>query len=75
MYNHELTHGAFLFNAEVKATIVQEVRTMLARSGSAVVHVARPLLERTLTMARTALAPALALAPQLNLRKGSSGRQ
>jgi hypothetical protein len=49
MYNHELTHGAFLLDYEVKQAIVAEMRGLLARSGSAVVGLARPVLARTLT--------------------------
>jgi len=49
MYNHELTHGAFLLDYEVKQAIVTEMRRLLARSGSAVVGLARPVLARTLT--------------------------
>jgi hypothetical protein len=50
MYNHELTHGAFLLDYEVKQAIVTEMRGLLARSGSAVVGLARPVLARTLTL-------------------------
>jgi hypothetical protein len=49
MYNSELTHGAFLLDYEVKQAIVTEMRGLLARSGSAVVGLARPVLARTLT--------------------------
>ena len=55
MFNHDFTHGQFLLDSGVKATIVSEVRTMLARSGSAVVHAAKPLLEKTMTLARNVL--------------------
>ncbi|WIA08349.1 hypothetical protein OEZ85_007789 [Tetradesmus obliquus] len=50
MYNHELTHGAFLLDNEVKQAIMAEMRGLLARSGSAVVGLARPVLARTLTL-------------------------
>lgn len=50
MYNHELTHGAFLLDREVKQAIMAEMRGLLARSGSAVVGLARPVLARTLTL-------------------------
>lgn len=50
MYNHELTHGAFLLDTEVKQAIMAEMRGLLARSGSAVVGLARPMLKRTLTL-------------------------
>jgi hypothetical protein len=50
MYNHELTHGAFLLDTEVKQAIMAEVRGLLARSGSAVVGLARPVLVGTLTL-------------------------
>jgi hypothetical protein len=51
-YNQELTHGEFLLRSEVKRAIMEEVRGMLARSGSAVVGLARPVLETTMTLAR-----------------------
>jgi hypothetical protein len=50
VYNHELTHGAFLLDYEVKQAIVAEMRGLLARSGSAVVGLAKPVLARTLTL-------------------------
>lgn len=50
MYNHDLTHGAFLLDREVKQAIMAEMRGLLARSGSAVVGLARPVLARTLTL-------------------------
>lgn len=50
MYNDDLTHGAFLLDYEVKQAIVTEMRGLLARSGSAVVGLARPVLARTLTL-------------------------
>eukprot|EP00878_Enallax_costatus_P011622 GHUV01012131.1.p1 GENE.GHUV01012131.1~~GHUV01012131.1.p1 ORF type:complete len:755 (+),score=214.24 GHUV01012131.1:258-2522(+) len=50
MYNHDLTHGAFLLDREVKQAIMAEMRGLLARSGSAVVGLAKPVLARTLTL-------------------------
>lgn len=54
-YNQDLTHGEFLIKSEVKQAIMEEVRTMLARSGNAVVGLARPVLATTMTLACSAL--------------------
>jgi hypothetical protein len=54
-YNRDLTHGEFLFKFEVKQAIMEEMRAMLARSGSAVVGLARPVLATTMTLACSAL--------------------
>jgi hypothetical protein len=54
-YNRDLTHGEFLIKSEVKQAIMEEVRSMLARSGSAVVGLARPMLATTMTLAYSAL--------------------
>jgi hypothetical protein len=54
-YNHDLTHGEFLIKSEVKQAVIEEVRTMLRRGGDAVVGLARPVLETTMTLARNAL--------------------
>jgi hypothetical protein len=54
-YNHDLTHGEFLIKSEVKQAVIEEVRTMLRRGGSAVVGLARPVLNTTMTLARNAL--------------------
>lgn len=54
-YNRDLTHGEFLIKSEVKQAIMEEVRAMLARSGSAVVGLARPVLATTMTLAYNAL--------------------
>eukprot|EP00879_Flechtneria_rotunda_P012361 GHRR01012908.1.p1 GENE.GHRR01012908.1~~GHRR01012908.1.p1 ORF type:complete len:712 (+),score=258.73 GHRR01012908.1:229-2364(+) len=50
MYNSDLTHGAFLLDTEVKQAIMAEMRGLLARSGSAVVGLAKPVLAHTLTL-------------------------
>lgn len=55
MYDADLTHGEFLIKSEIKQAIMDEVRGMLARSGSAVVGLARPVLQTTMTLARNAL--------------------
>jgi len=54
-YNHDLTHGEFLIKSEVKQAVIEEVRTMLRRGGSAVVGLARPVLATTMTLACSAL--------------------
>lgn len=43
IYNTELAHGAFLLDAEVKKAIKDELRALLATSGSAVVGLAQQL--------------------------------
>jgi hypothetical protein len=53
--NHELFHGAFLLSTAHKANVMAEVRHLLATSGSLVVHMARPVLARTLTAAHSLL--------------------
>eukprot|EP00775_Hariotina_reticulata_P003336 gene3336-3612_t len=68
-YNPELTHGEFLIKSEVKQAIMDEVRGMLARSGSAVVGLARPVLQTTMTLARSALGATAAV----KMQTGSSG--
>jgi len=68
-YNQELTHGEFLFKAEVKQAIMDEVQGMLAKSGSAVVGLARPVLQTTMTLARTALGSTALV----KMQTGSSG--
>ena len=52
-YNHDLTHGEFLIKAEVKQAVIEEVKQMLRRGGSAVVGLARPVLNTTVTLACT----------------------
>lgn len=54
-YNHDLTHGEFLIKSEVKQAVIEEVRTMLRRGGSAIVGLARPVLNTTMTLASNAL--------------------
>lgn len=67
MYNNDLTHGAFLLDYEVKQAIVTEMRGLLARSGSAVVGLARPVLARTLTF----MAHGFGVAPsRVSMKKG-----
>lgn len=53
--NNNLFHGAFLFSTTHKASFVAEVRNLLATSGSLVVHMARPVLEKTITATRSLL--------------------
>lgn len=67
MYNHELTHGAFLLDYEVKQAIVTEMRGLLARSGSAVVGLARPVLARTLTLMTNGFGESLG---RVSMKKG-----
>lgn len=71
-YNKELTHGEFLVKSEVKQAIMEELRGMLARSGSAVVGFARPVLETTMTLARTGLG-ALGAMPAVSMHHGHGG--
>jgi hypothetical protein len=54
-YNTDLTHGEFLIKSEVKQAIMGELRAMLARSGNAVVGLARPVLKTTITLVHNAL--------------------
>ncbi|KAF6265894.1 hypothetical protein COO60DRAFT_768266 [Scenedesmus sp. NREL 46B-D3] len=54
-YNTDLTHGEFLIKSEVKQAIMGELRAMLARSGNAVVGLARPVLKTTITLVHHAL--------------------
>jgi hypothetical protein len=54
-YNHDLTHGEFLIKSEVKQAVIEEVRMMLRRGGSAIVGLARPVLNTTMTLAGNAL--------------------
>ncbi|WIA31944.1 hypothetical protein OEZ86_002801 [Tetradesmus obliquus] len=54
-YNTDLTHGEFLIKSEVKQAIMGELRAMLARSGNAVVGLARPVLKTTITLVHNAI--------------------
>lgn len=54
-YNHDLTHGEFLIKSEVKQAVIEEVKQMLRRGGTAVVGLARPVLNTTVTLACSAL--------------------
>lgn len=72
-FNKELTHGEFLIKSEVKQAIMEEIRGMLAHSGSAVVGLARPVLQTTVTLARTGLG-ALGAMPAVQLHRSYAGR-
>ncbi|WIA21228.1 hypothetical protein OEZ85_000471 [Tetradesmus obliquus] len=53
--NPHLFHGAFLLDPATKANVAAEVRGLLATSGSLVVRLARPVVNRTLSAARSLL--------------------
>jgi hypothetical protein len=53
--NPHLFHGAFLLDPATKASVMLEVRGLLATSGSLVVRLARPVVDRTLSAARSLL--------------------
>lgn len=72
-FNKELSHGEFLVKSEVKTAIMEELRGMLARSGSAVVGLALPVLETTMTLARTGLG-ALGAMPAVRMHHGHGGK-
>ncbi len=51
--NSNLFHGAFLLDSSSKAALLVEVKALLASSGSLVVRLAQPVVDRTLSAARS----------------------
>lgn len=53
--NPSLFHGAILLDTSSKAALLMEVKALLDTSGSLVVRLARPVVDRTLSAAKSIL--------------------
>jgi hypothetical protein len=69
--NPHLFHGAFLLDSTTKANVIEEVRGLLATSGSLVVRLARPVVNRTLSAARSLLHEVETLTSRLSIMSPS----
>ncbi|KAF8073253.1 NIFU1 [Scenedesmus sp. PABB004] len=65
--NPHLFHGAFLLDAQSKAGLMAEVRNLLDSSGSLVARLAGPVVDRTLSAARSLLHDVGSLTQRLSL--------
>lgn len=53
LFNPNLWHGGFLVDSTMKHGVITEIRGLLARTGSLVINLAAPVLQRTMSRARS----------------------